>query len=216
MKQKTADICVPNGPDIRKRFVIETFEKYERQLTAYALRFFGGRNGDLHAARDIVQFTFLKLCQQEPRSLEGKLLPWLYTVCRNRALDEISSKGKRSQLNPVAATKLNSSEPDPATQFELDDFLRRLPQLLGCLAQTEREVTELWSQGLKPAQVAEVLDKTPGSVRVALHRAIKKLRQHPEVLVWLERATGQAAEPDGKPPSFCNSSNGPSMTGEQS
>ena len=178
-----------DDPD-RRRFVIETFDKYERQLTAYALRFFGGRRGDLHAARDVVQFTFLKLCQQEPQSLEGKLLPWLYTVCRNRSLDEISSRGRSSQLDEGAAQQLNSSDTDPAVEMERQEFLRRLPELFGCLAKNEREALELWSHGFKPLEIAEILDRSSGSIRVALHRAIQKLRQHPEVLIWLERATG--------------------------
>lgn len=209
MKQQTAGVGPPCDPQTQQ-FVIEAFDAHERKLTAYALRFFGGRNGDLHSARDAVQFTFLKLCQQEPHSLEGKLLPWLYTVCRNRILDEMSKNGRRQPLNDLDAVALDSKEPDPAKQFELDDLLRRIPQLFGCLADNEREAIELWSHGLKASEIAEVIGKAPGTVRVAIHRAIKKLRQHPEIQNWLERATGQRAEPK-----FCSNSNASSLTGEK-
>lgn len=194
MKQTISEARGETAPEARRRFVVETFEKYERQLTAYALRFFGGRQGDLHAARDVVQFTFLKLCQQEPRSLDGKLLPWLYTVCRNRSLDELSSRGRRSQFEDGEADGLDVKAADPATVMERDEFLRRLPQLFGCLAKNEREVLDLWSHGFEPLEIAQILERSSGSVRVALHRAIRKLRQHPEVLIWLERATGQCTE----------------------
>ena len=176
----------------RKQFVMQAFDRYERQLTAYALRFYGGRDGNLHAARDAVQFTFMKLCQQSPDKVADKLAPWLYTVCRNRVFDDLRSSQKRSQLSEEWATRIDSSSPDPATQLEIDDFLERLPQLLEGLSAGEKEVLELWSQGLKPIEIAEVIDKPAGSIRVSLHRGIKKLQKHPEVSHWLERATGQA------------------------
>lgn len=209
MKQENPGSGPPDCEN-QQRFVVQAFDTYERQLTAYALRFFGGRDGDLHAARDAVQFTFLKLCQQQPHSLDGKLLPWLYTVCRNRIFDEMSKSGRRKQLGETEAAHIGSSEPDPASQLELDEFLSRLPQLCGCLADNEREAIELWSHGLSAAEIAEALGKAPGAVRVAIHRAIKKLRQHPEIQIWLERATGQNADPK-----FCSNSNASSLTGEK-
>lgn len=175
----------------RKQFVMEAFDRYERQLTAYASRFFDGPTGNLHAAKDAVQFTFMKLCQQQPDELSDRLAPWLYTVCRNRIFDELKASKKRPQLNESQAVQIDLNSPDPAEQMEIDDFLDRLPELLRTLSDGEREVIELWSQGLKPGEIATVIDKPAGSVRVALHRGIKKLQRHPEVSIWLERATGQ-------------------------
>lgn len=209
MDSTKSGIKPPDETGSRKRFVMEAFERYERQLTAYALRFFGGPGGNLHAARDAVQFTFLKLCQQRPEKISDKLAPWLYTVCRNRIFDELKANKKRPQLSEERATQIDSSMPDPAEQLEIDDFLDRLPQLIDGLAKAEKEVVELWASGLKPAEIAEVIDKKSGNVRVTLHRAIKKLQQHPEVSHWLERATGQS-EP--VPRSALNGSNFRSTT----
>jgi RNA polymerase sigma-70 factor (ECF subfamily) len=133
----------------------------------------------------------MKLCQQNPEKISDKLAPWLYTVCRNRIFDELKANQKRPQLNDDCASRVDSSSPDPAVQLEIDDFLERLPQLLESLSDGEKEVIELWSHGLKPIEIASVIDKPAGSVRVTLHRGIKKLQQHPEVSHWLERATGQ-------------------------
>lgn len=180
----------PDNSICRTQFVMDAFDRYERQLTAYALKIFGGASGNMHAARDAVQFTFMKLCQQSPAQISGKLAPWLYTVCRNRVFDEIRTRQKRPQLNGAQQARIDSNLPDPAKQIEIDDFLDRLPELLRTLSDGEREVIELWAQGLKPAEIATVMDKAAGSVRVALHRGIKKLQQHPEVTHWLERATG--------------------------
>ncbi len=191
MKHRKTGAKPPDETLSRKRFVMKAFDRYERQLTAYAMKFFGGRSGNVHAARDVVQFTFMKLCQQSPEKVGDKLAPWLYTVCRNRIFDELKSSQKRPQLNDSHARRVGSSSPDPAEQLEIDDFLERLPQLLESLSAGEKEVIELWSHGLKPTEIAAVIDKPAGSIRVTLHRGIKKLQSHPEVSHWLERATGQ-------------------------
>ncbi len=184
----------PPDPDAvkrsRKQFVMQAFDRYERQLTAYALRLFGGRDGNMAAARDVVQFTFMKLCQQDLDKVQDRLAPWLYTVCRNRVFDEMKSNSKRPQLSSELATQIHSGSQDPLSKLEIDDFLQRLPVLLEALSTKEQEVIELWSQGLKPGEIAEVLDRPSGNIRVTLHRGIKKLQKHPEVSHWLERATG--------------------------
>ena len=191
MKQAKTKSGAPEKVLSRKTFLMDAFDRYERQLTAYALKFYGGPRGDLHAARDAVQFTFMKLCQQNPDQIAGKLAPWLYTVCRNRIFAELRSSKKQSQLNGVQVSLLDANTTDPAEQLEIDDFLQRLPQLLESLNAGEKEVVELWSHGLKPGEIADVIDQPPGTIRVRLHRGIKKLQQHPEVSPWLERATGQ-------------------------
>lgn len=192
MKEAKIESGPPDKVLSRKAFLTGAFDRYERQLTAYALKFYGGPRGNLHAARDAVQFTFMKLCQQSPGQIADKLAPWLYTVCRNRIFDELKASQKRPQLDGSEASCLDSNLADPAEQLEVDDFLERLPQLLESLNAGEKEVVELWSHGLKPGEIATVIDKPAGTVRVTLHRGIKKLQQHPEVSPWLERATGQS------------------------
>src|SRR5215510_3809404 len=64
-------------------------ERFEGRLLYYAQRIVG----DDHEARDVVQDTFLKLCHQDPVQLNGRLAQWLYTVCRNRALDVRRRRG---------------------------------------------------------------------------------------------------------------------------
>ena len=44
---------------------------------------------DTGKARDVVQETFVKLCQQDSEKLRGSLKAWLFTVCRNGALDSL-------------------------------------------------------------------------------------------------------------------------------
>jgi RNA polymerase sigma factor (sigma-70 family) len=202
----------------QKEFLLAALDHYERPLTAYALRLQGG---DLHAARDAVQHTYMQLCQQTPATVGHKLAPWLYTVCRNRVLDELKSKSSNSTAMPEKFDTVDVNAPDPANQFEQDEILQVLRQLFDCLPQPEREVIELWSHGFDAKEIADILEKNQGTVRVNLHRAIKRLKQHPNISIWLERATGQIVRPDVAqslpgPASNCDESSTPSIKGERS
>lgn len=175
----------------RKEFILFTLEEFEQPLTRYALRLLGGT--DLEAARDAVQHTFLKLCEQNLESIQNRMGPWLYSVCRNRIIDLFRSKTNQTESWPEAL-QVTDATPGPAEKVEQADFHQRLAQLIGQLTGTEREIIELWSQGFSHGEVADILDKSNGAVRMGLFRGMKKLKQHPEVAEWLERATGPSSE----------------------
>src|SRR5918993_5938822 len=80
------------GTDESRQAVRSAVGRYERPLLSYALRIVGGH--DVERARDCVQETFAKLCDQPPANVNGHLGPWLYTVCRNAALD-VRRKARR-------------------------------------------------------------------------------------------------------------------------
>ena len=67
--------------------------EHEGALLRYANHFVH----DFDTARDIVQDTFLKLCRQDQDTIGPKLVKWLFTVCRNRAID---IKRKESRMKP--------------------------------------------------------------------------------------------------------------------
>ena len=184
-----------------REFVIDAFDRYERKLTAYALKYYGGAQGNLHAARDAVQFTFMKLCQQSPTAIAHKLAPWLYTVCRNRILDDLAKQNKQRFVADfdLGASQIETDF-DPADVCQRNELFDRLPSVLDSLPVSEREVVELWSEGLKPKEIAEVLGRPPGTIRVQLHRAIQSMKQHPEIQPWLERATSHSELPVEKKP----------------
>ena len=58
-------------------------DRYERPLVLHARRL----TGDLEQARDAVQETFLRLVKERRDAVEPHLAEWLFTVCRNVALD---------------------------------------------------------------------------------------------------------------------------------
>ena len=65
------------------RWIRSAVEAYERPLVRYAARI----TGDVERGRDVAQEAFLRLCRADRASIDGHLAEWLFTVCRNRALD---------------------------------------------------------------------------------------------------------------------------------
>ena len=177
----------------RKEFLLSALDRYESRLTAYANRLL---YGDLDRARDVVQFTFLKLCQQRIDKVQHKLAAWLYTVVRNRIVDDARS-AKSSNLSLDFDCRDEKSD-DPAEHAERIEFLKKLRRLMIDLPDSQREVIDLWSHGFSSQEISDITNLTPGTVRVTLHRGLKTLKQHPQVAQWLANESTQKATETGE------------------
>jgi RNA polymerase sigma factor (sigma-70 family) len=150
---------------------MEALERFEGPLVRYAARLLG----DEDSARDVVQHAFLRLCDQTPDKVADRVGPWLFAVCRNRAVDLIRVQGRMSSLESEHPDP-PGREPDPAQTAERDETLRRLSELVAELPPARREVIDLWSAGFSYVQIAQIAGYTEVNVRVLVHRAVKQLR----------------------------------------
>ena len=161
----------------RRQGVLAALERYEARLTRFAARLLG----DEDQARDAVQHAFLRLCDQPPQGLEGRLAQWLFTVCRNKAVDMLRARGQTVPLTRVDARASLSGEPDPALVAERHDLYQWLNGLAAALPPSQREAVDLWTEGFSYRQIAEITGHSEGNVRVMVHRALSTLRRHPLV-----------------------------------
>ena len=182
------ETLAPSAAVDQQSFVLAAFDRYEPPLTLYASRLYGG---DLHAARDAVQHTFMKLFQQPVEQVSHKVGPWLYTVCRNWVLDDLRRKSRQAKPLQSDFDPVDRTAHDPAELLQQKEFLDRIQQQILFLPEAQRDVMELWTHGFNTKEIAEVLDRDAGTVRVHLHRSIKRLRTDPKLSTWLARATGQ-------------------------
>jgi RNA polymerase sigma factor (sigma-70 family) len=159
----------------RREWVLAALEQYEVRLVRYALRLVG----DLDLARDAVQHAFLKLCDQSssPRGgLQGsRVAAWLYRVCRNRALDHLRQAGRERPAEQAAGTI--GREADPAALAEDAELAELLRRLIGRLPTSQREAIDLWAEGFAYVDIARIIDRHEGHVRVLVHRGLKALRE---------------------------------------
>lgn len=176
-------------------WVLEAVDVYELPLLRYARRLLG----DVDLATDTVQHAFVKLCEESRDRLEGRVAPWLFRVCRNRALDHLRQSGReRSLLDDAGDAAADRDQPasretDPALSVERADLAARLRGLLQDLPAPQRETIDLWCEGLTYKQIAEVTGRQEGHVRVLAHRGLSSLRTHPLVRELLQPADSPTA-----------------------
>ncbi|MFM8497865.1 MAG: RNA polymerase sigma factor [Planctomycetia bacterium] len=172
-------------PSDRTRWVLALLDAHEQALTRYACRLVG----DADAARDAVQHAFVKLCGESPEKLGDRAVPWLFRVCRNRAIDHLRHRGRECGFDDLvteSGTMPATHEPadreaDPATRAETGDLAALVRGLVAGLPRLQAETLDLWSAGLSYREIAAVMGKTEGHVRVLAHRGLVALRGHARI-----------------------------------
>lgn len=165
------------GENAHARWVEEALRKHEGPLVQYATRLLG----DADAARDVVQDAFLRLCEQDRSAVEGHLAPWLYRVCRNRAMDalrrrRVTPKTNSAVLDGRAEGTSPPSNPDAAAEER--DAATVAVAALSTLPEAQQEVLRLkLRHGLAYREIAEVTGLTVNHVGVLIHEGMKTLRR---------------------------------------
>lgn len=150
-------------------------DRFEQRLVLYALRWTGG---DTERARDVVQETFLKLCRAPERVAEEHLAEWLYTVCRNQAIDYRRKERRMVQLDDETAHTAKATRTEPLEcEVEKQEQAARILGLLGGLPENQQEVIRLKFQGgLSYKEISNVTKLTVTNVGFLIHTGLKTLR----------------------------------------
>ncbi len=148
-------------------------DAHAADLTRYAASILGDADG----ARDVVQDVFLRLWEAKPEAWEGHLRPWLFRVCRNRALDLRRKGGRVKPLDEVSTAYATAEGPGPGQMAETRDSHARIVAWMGTLPENQREVLRLkFQNGLSYKEIASVTELTVGHVGLLLHTALQTLR----------------------------------------
>ena len=131
---------------------------------------------DEHVARDLVQETYLRLCQQSPDDLVGHEAAWLFRVCHNVAINRQRKEKRMTTGNPIAESA--STEADPAGAFEVAEGFDQVNRLIRQLPENQQKVIRLkFYSGLKYREISEATGLSEGNVGFLLHKALTTLRQ---------------------------------------
>jgi len=155
----------------------EQLAQHEAALMRYATSI----TADVERARDVVQETFLRLWQADRAEIGGHVAPWLYTVCRNRALDVARKEGRMQLVGSAPADHPTDAGETPLGQALHKEATSRVMAGLDGLPAREREVVRLKFQaGLSYKEIAAVTGLTASNVGYVLHHALKALRERVE------------------------------------
>ena len=156
-----------------EKFIEQAMTDHESALIGYASTILN----DTDRARDVVQDTFIRLCEQDLAKVEDHLKSWLFTVCRNRALD-VLRKEKRSQpLDEGLWKKIVGPGLQPDEAAEHQEHLAQLTHYLARLTDNQREVITLkFQQGLSYHDIHRITGFTSGNIGFLIHSGLKRLR----------------------------------------
>lgn len=164
-----ADASSPSADLVRR-----AVRDFEGMLIGYAANL----TGDLEMARDVVQDTFIKLHTQDPSKLDGPgLKAWLFTVCRNRALDLLRRNRRLVSLEDAPMDHLPDTAPAPdARAAEMDETALVLNSLRR-LSTNQAEVLRLkFQHDLSYQEIADITGLSATNVGFLIHTGLKKLR----------------------------------------
>jgi RNA polymerase sigma-70 factor (ECF subfamily) len=133
-------------------------------------------------AEDVAGETWLQVVKGLPgfRGGEEAFRAWLFTIARHRAVDAGRSRSRRSDV-PLTVTDEVTGQPmaPDAAELALEAIsTRSVVALIRTLPRDHAEIIMLRVvAGLEAADVARIVGKTPGAVRVTAHRALRRLAE---------------------------------------
>ncbi len=152
-------------------------DRHGRALELYAVQW-------TDAPLDVVQEAFVELIRA--KTLPKRIVPWLYRVVRNRAMNAARAANRRRQHEATAArmTELwfEASDESSVDAEAASEALRALPE-----DQREVVVARIWG-GLTFQQIAEVVGTSASTACRRYESAIAALRDRLSV-TWLPKDT---------------------------
>jgi RNA polymerase sigma-70 factor (ECF subfamily) len=136
---------------------------------------------------DVAGETWLQVVRDLPKLKKGsadEFRAWLFTIARHRAVD--AARSRRRFRDKMLADALGP--PPAATGNPVEDEVfhhlstRQAIAMVAGLSKDQAEVVALRViAGLDTDAVARMLRKSPGAVRVALHRGLRALSSDPRI-----------------------------------
>jgi RNA polymerase sigma-70 factor (ECF subfamily) len=144
---------------------------YMEQAFRVAYRVVGHRED----AEDLVQESFMAAHQYLDSFEIGRPFgPWLIRIVLNRGSNLRRSRTRRSTESEVDGV---SEAPSALLESERSDTGKILQDALGTLSERQRMIVTLFDvDGLTSAEIGEMMDLAPGTVRWHLHEARRQLR----------------------------------------
>jgi RNA polymerase sigma-70 factor (ECF subfamily) len=141
-------------------------------------RYIALRVGDKTEAEDLAEQVFLKALESIS-SFKWRGVPvsaWLFRIAHNQIIDY--RRTSKAKLHLPLDESLVSNDADPVLEAERNLDINQVVQAVGQLTQAQRDVIELRFAGeLSTAEVAKVLGKSQGAVKVMQHSALAALRR---------------------------------------
>ena len=156
----------------------ELYERHSRIVYGLVLRIVQQAS----TAEEVVQDIFLQLWRNASQYdiSRGPFLPWLLTLARNRALDQLRLKSERQRRREEQTEELPPVVTAPDFEGSLDEKRRatRVRELIASLQPQQKRVIELaYFEGLSHSEIAAKLQEPLGTVKSWIRNGLLKLKE---------------------------------------
>lgn len=158
----------------------EIMKRYKHRIYAYLLR----SVKNYEDAEELTIEVFFKVyCALDSWKPQARFSTWLYKIAHNLSIDHHRAKSRR-QTYSLDDEELSLDEPkavdlrsNPEWEAEEKDRGRMIREAIDQLSPKQRAVFMLNRyQELQIKEITEVLGMAEGTVKIHLHRAMKKLK----------------------------------------
>jgi RNA polymerase sigma-70 factor (ECF subfamily) len=179
---RAPSVCAEPDPDLadvvaaqEDRAAFATlYRRYLDRIYAYAFY----QLGDHHDAEDATERTFLAAMRALPafRDEGATFRAWLFRIAHNTVANAHRTRARRHADPLPEPFDRPAPDADPAGLVARADELRTVLRAITGLSEDRRQVILLrFVDGLSSSEIGQVLDRSPGAVRVLLHRALRDL-----------------------------------------
>jgi RNA polymerase sigma-70 factor (ECF subfamily) len=156
----------------------ELYDRHSRLVHALVLRILQQAT----TAEEIVQDVFLQLWRNASQydCSRGPFVPWLLTLARNRALDQLRLKSERQRRREEQAEELPSVIAIPDFEGALDEKRRaaRVHEVMSSLNPQQKRAIELaYFEGWTHTEIANALNKPLGTVKSWIRNGLLRLKE---------------------------------------
>ena len=156
----------------------ELYERHSRIVYSLVLRIL--RQGT--TAEEVVQDVFLQLWRNSARYDRSRpFVPWLLTLARNRALDQLRLKSERQRRREEQTEQLPQiATAAPQYEKDLDERRRadRVRALMSSLPAAQRKAIELaYFEGLSHSEIAASMQEPLGTVKSWIRNGLLRLKE---------------------------------------
>lgn len=167
------------------------YERYVDQIFAYVYTITKNRE----QAEDVTAATFAKALEEIPR-FEWRGVPysaWLYRVASNL----VSRQRKRPSWLELSDREVDGEALDPSAEAEKQSHYNDIRVAVSQLPQDQKQAVVLrFSGGLRNKEIATIMERSEGAIKLLTFRALTNLRKHLGAPLPAERDTRR--ERDGR------------------
>jgi len=158
------------------------FSEFYNKNIDKVFRFIYLRVDTTETAQDLTSLAFLKLWKRKSSEISNPTA-FLYRIARNQIIDFYRAKSKK----PLSLDKVGEiadfqvAQPTFSQKIELTMEMERIKKAIHNIKPVYADVI-IWHyiDDLSNKEIAQILNKTEGNVRVIIHRALEALKKQLE------------------------------------